>query len=110
LEINIMPQYVNEMLVPLTDAVFATRTVSYTGTAGSTATIAPGPGTVWVWSTSAAFVIVGEGVTATSANGLPIAANVPVTLEVPNGSGAPWRVSAIQIASSGDLYVKALAN
>jgi hypothetical protein len=105
-----MSQYVNELLIPLSDAAFPTRTVGYNGSAGSTATIPAGPNCVWVLCTSSAFVIVGEGVVATAANGIPVAANVPVTLQVPRGSGAPWRVSAIRVSAAGDLYVKALAN
>ena len=105
-----MPQYTTEMLKPLTDAVYPTNTVAYTGTAGTTASYPPGPNCVWVLATTAAFVLVGEAVTATATTGIPLAANVPVCLHVPRGTGAPWCVSAIQVASGGSIYVKPLGN
>jgi hypothetical protein len=79
--------------------------VAYTGTAGSTNTFQGGALAVLVWATTNAYVKVGEGVTATSAD-TPIPANVPVLLRVPPGSGAAWRVSAIQVASGGTVYAK----
>lgn len=94
-----------ELLKPLDDTVFPGRTVSYTGTAGSTATWPAGPQGVVVFATTAAYVTVGEGVTATTA-ATPLPANVPVVFAVPQGTGAPWRVSAIQVASGGDIYCK----
>jgi len=99
-----------EMLKPCPDAAFPTVTVAYTGTVGNTATYPPGPGSVWVLCTTSAFVLVGEGVVATAANGIPVAANVPVCLEVPRGSGAPWRISVIQLAAGGSLYAHPLNN
>ena len=98
------------ILNPLQDAVYPARTISYTGTAGVTATWQRGANAVQVMCTTAAYVIVGEAVTATASNGIPVAANVPVTLSVPAGGGKPWRVSAIQIASGGDVYCKPLGN
>lgn len=97
----------NDKLVPCDDASFAAQTVAYTGTAGATGTFKPGPRAVWVFCTTAAYVKVGEGVTATTA-GLPIPANWPVKVTVPEGTGAPWLVSAIQVASGGNLYAKPL--
>ncbi len=99
-----------EMLKPMTGADFGTLTVAYTGTVGNTAAYPRGPGSVWVLCTTSAFVLVGEGAVATAANGIPVAANVPVCLEVPPGTGAPWRVSAIQIAAGGSLYTHPLNN
>ncbi len=87
------------------DAAFAAKTASYTGTAGSTATFQNGPNAVLVFATTAAYIKVGEGVTATTAS-TPLPANVPIIMAVPPGSGAPWRVSAIQIATGGDVYAK----
>jgi hypothetical protein len=58
-----------------------------------------------VWCTTDAYVRVGVGVTATTAD-LPIPAAVPVLLKVENPTGEPWRVSAIQIASGGSVYAK----
>ena len=94
-----------ELLKPCADAVFPAKTVSYTGTAGSTGTWAAGPQGVVVFCTTAAYVVVGEGVTATTSS-TPLPANTPVPFAVPQGTGAPWRVSAIQIASGGDVYCK----
>ena len=94
-----------ELLNILDDTKFPGRTVSYTGTAGVTATWTPGPQGVVIFCTTAAYVTVGEGVTATTAS-TPLPANTPVPFKVPQGTGAPWRVSAIQIASGGDLYAK----
>jgi hypothetical protein len=94
-----------ELLNPLDDATFTARTASYSGTAGSTGTWPAGPQGVVVWCTTAAYVRVGEGVTATTAD-TPIPANTPIPFKVPGGTGAPWRVSAIQVASGGAVYAK----
>ena len=94
-----------ELLNPLDDATFTARSASFTGTAGSTATWPAGPQGVVVWCTTAAYVRVGEGVTATTSD-TPIPANTPIPFKVPGGTGAPWRVSAIQISGSGTVYAK----
>lgn len=94
-----------ELLNPLADGNFPARTASYTGTAGSTTAWPAGAQGVVVWSTTAAYVTVGEGVTATTSS-TPIPANTPIPFIVPQGTGAPWRVSAIQIASGGTVYAK----
>lgn len=94
-----------ELLNPLADGNFPAYTASYTGTAGSTTAWPSGPQGVVVWSTTAAYVTVGEGVTATTSS-TPIPANTPIPFIVPQGTGAPWRVSAIQIASGGTVYAK----
>ena len=94
-----------ELLRPLNDSNFTARSVAYTGTAGSTATWPAGPQGVVVWSTTDAYVRVGEGVTATTAD-TPIPAYTPIPFFVPQGTGAPFRVSAIQVASGGTLYAK----
>ena len=94
-----------ELLRPLNDAGFATQSVAYTGTAGSVTGWNAGPQGVLVWSTTDAYILVGEGVTATTA-ATPLPANTPVPFTVPQGTGAVWRVSAIQIASGGTLYAK----
>ena len=94
-----------ELLNPMADAVYPGRTVAYTGTAGSTATWQSGPQGVVVWCTTAAYVVVGEGVTATTSS-TPIPANTPIPFIVPQGTGAPWLVSAIQVGSNGNLYAK----
>jgi hypothetical protein len=94
-----------ELLNPLADANYPAYTASYTGTAGSTTAWPSGPQGVVIWSTTAAYVTVGEGVTATTSS-TPIPANTPIPFIVPQGTGAPWRVSAIQIASGGTVYAK----
>jgi hypothetical protein len=83
-------------------------TITYTGTAGVTAAFLPGSRGVLVWCTTDAYVKVGEAVTATTSD-TPIPAGVPVVLEVPTGTGAPWRVSAIQISAGGSVYAKPIA-
>ena len=95
-----------DLLRPLTDSTFPARTATYTGTAGSTSTWPAGPQGVVVWSDQACYVIVGEGVTATTANGTPIPANTPIPFVIPQGTGAPWRVSAIQVSAGGTVYAK----
>ena len=92
-----------ELLNPLDG--YPAYSASYTGTAGSTSEWNPGPEGVVVWCTTAAYIRVGEGVTATTAD-TPIPANTPIPFIVPNGTGAPWRVSAIQIGSGGTVYAK----
>lgn len=92
-----------QLLNPLDE--YPAYTASYTGTAGSTTAWNPGPEGVVVWSTTAAYVKVGEGVTATTAD-TPIPANTPIPFVVPNGTGAPWRVSAIQVSTGGSVYAK----
>lgn len=91
---------------PLYDAAYPAQKVAYTGTAGNSSAYPPGPQAVYVSCSTAAYVAVGEGVTATTSNGLPVAANVPVVIAVPFGTGAAWRVSAIQDSSGGNLFVK----
>ena len=94
-----------ELLNPLADANYPAYTASYTGTAGSTTAWPAGPQGVVIWSTTAAYVTVGEDVTATTSS-TPIPANTPIPFIVPQGTGAPWRVSAIQIGSAGTVYAK----
>ena len=94
-----------ELLNPMADGVYPGRTVGYTGTAGSTATWQSGPQGVVVWATTPCYVVVGEGVTATTSS-TPIPAYTPIPFIVPQGTGAPWRVSAIRVADSGDIYAK----
>jgi len=94
-----------ELLNPLADALFPGRTVSYTGTAGSTATWQAGPQGVVVWARTPCYVVVGEGVTATTAS-TPIPAYTPIPFIVPQGTGAPWRVSAIRVSDDGAVYAK----
>lgn len=94
-----------ELLNPLADSNFPAQTAAYTGTAGSTTAWPAGPQGVLVWSSTSAYVSVGEGVTATT-SATPIPANTIVYFQVPQSTGAPWRVSAIQVASGGSVYAK----
>jgi len=97
-----------ELLNPLSSASYAAQSVAYTGTAGSTTGWPAGPQAVLVWSDSASYILVGEGVTATTTNGTPLPANTPVPFKVPQGAGGVWRVSAIQVAAGGTVYAKPL--
>ena len=94
-----------ELLRPLDDAGFATQNAAYTGTAGSTTGWNAGPQGVLVWSTTDAYVRIGEGVTATSAD-TPIPAFTPIPFTVPAGTGGVWLVSALQLGVGGTVYAK----
>ena len=80
--------------------------VAFTDTAGSTSNFMPAASSVMVWSTADCYVKVGEGVTATSAD-TPIPSYTPMFFPVAQGTGAPWRVSAVQISEGGTIYAKA---
>ena len=94
-----------ELLNPLADALFPGKTVTYTGTAGATGSWNAGPQGVVIWATTPCYVVVGEDVTATTAS-TPIPAFTPIPFTVPEGTGAPWRVSAIQVSAGGTVYCK----
>ena len=88
-----------ELLNPLASADFPAKSVAYTGTWTA------GPQGVVIWSDQACYVLVGEGVTATT-DATPIPPFTPIPFKVPGGTGAPWRVSAIQVATGGTIYCK----
>ena len=94
-----------EFLNPLAQANYPAKSVAYTGTAGSTGNWPPGPQGVMVWSDQACYVEVGEGVTATTSS-TPIPPLTPIPFKVPQGTGAPFRVSAIQVSLGGTIYCK----
>jgi hypothetical protein len=94
-----------DLLKVCTDASYGAKSVAYTGTAGTTGSWPTGPQGVWVWSTTDAFIRVGEGVTATTAD-TPLPANRPVAFAVSNPTGGPWVVSAVQVSAGGTLYAK----
>jgi len=94
-----------ELLNPLNDTTFPALSVAYTGTAGNTSTWQAGPQGVVIWSDQACYVAVGVGAVATTAS-TPIPANSPIPFKVPEGTGAPWRVSAIQVSTGGTVYAK----
>lgn len=93
--------------VPMENGAFPPRNVAYTGTAGTIATPwrRAGAVSVWVWTTTDAYVVVGNGTVATTSVGTPIPAYTPVILPVPDG-GETWTVSAIQISAGGTMYCK----
>lgn len=80
--------------------------ITTSGTAANSSDQKPGPTSVMVWGTEAFYVTVGEGVTAVTTS-VPIPAGVPFFLPIPPGTGAPWRVSALQITTAGTVYYKA---
>lgn len=80
--------------------------VAYTGTAGTTGTLAAGANFVWVFTTSIAHIKVsynGDATAATTAD-FPIPASVPVKIPLQSGYGG-CKVSAIQSAAGGNLHV-----
>lgn len=94
-----------ELLNPLSDLNYPSKSASYNGTATATGTWASGPEGVMIWSDQPCYVKVGEGAIATTSS-TPIPAYTPISFKVPQGSGAPWRVSAIQIVGNGVVYAK----
>ena len=94
-----------ELLNPLADADFTAKSISYTGTAGVTGTWSAGPQGVVVWSDQACYVLVGEGVTATTSS-TPVPPFTPIPFKVPQGTGGQWRVSAIRVSADGTVYAK----
>lgn len=94
-----------ELLNPLAKTTYPAATASYSGSAGNTADWAPGPEGVLVWSTTPCYVEIGVGAVATTAS-TPIPAYTPIPFYLPPGSGAPWRVSAIQVSDAGTIYCK----
>ena len=94
------------IVIPVNESNYAAQTVSYTGTAGSvTGWTAGDPGlAVLVWCDTAAYIRVGDGVTATTSD-TPLPANTPVVLAIPV-SAVKFRVSAIQVGTGGNLYAK----
>lgn len=94
-----------ELLNPLSTANFPGRTVSFTGTAGSTAVWPAGPEGVMVWSDQPCYVEVGEGAVATTSS-TPIPAFTPIPFKIPTGTSGGWRVSAVQISSAGAIFCK----
>ena len=95
-----------ELLNPCTKADFPAYSVAYTGTAGNTTAWNPGPQGVVAWSDQACYVEVGVGAVATTAS-TPIPPFTPIPFVLPtNTTGAPWRVSAVQVSTGGTIYAK----
>ena len=94
-----------DSLVPLNDAQFAAQTTTYTGTAGTVTGWPHGPRAVLVTCTTDAYVRVGEGVTATTADTF-VPAYASRVFSVPIKSRSEWTVSAIQVSAGGSVYAK----
>lgn len=78
-----------------------TQTVAYTGTAGvATNAFGTQTTTIYVVSTTACFIKFGTAPTATTAD-MYLPANFPFVLQCRGGE----KVSAIQVAAGGSLYV-----
>lgn len=92
---------------PADDTDYPGDTVAYTGTAGTTdAAWQKGPSKVLVTATTAAYVKVvdaSDGVATAASTMVP--ANTPIVLQVPPSFQAFW-VSAVQVASGGNVYAK----
>lgn len=94
-------------IIPINGAEWAGQTAAYTGTAGTVTgwkRSGDGPKGVLVTVTTAAYVRVGSGVTATSSD-YYLPAGVPMTFLIP-GEGPNFTVSAIQVSSGGSVYAK----
>ena len=94
-----------ELLNPMSKADFPAYTATAGASAGNTTAWNAGPQGVLVWCEVPCYVEVGVGAVATSAS-TPIPAYTPIPFYVTPGSGAPWRVSAIQVADGGSIYCK----
>jgi hypothetical protein len=95
-----------ELLHPLADTEYPASSASSSGTAATVGTWNPGPQGVLVWATQDVYVAVGVGATATSSS-TPIPAYTPIPFFAPQtGSGAPWRVSVLQVSAAGTVYAK----
>ena len=95
-----------EMLRPLADAEYPADSDTTSGTAVALGPWGPGPQGVVVWSDQACYIEVGVGAVATTASTpIPPFTPIPFVLAV-NTSGAPWRVSAVQVSTGGTVYCK----
>ena len=94
-----------ELLRPLSITDYPSKSVSYTGTAGTTGNWTVGPQGVVVWSDQACYIEVGEGVTA-STSSTPVPPFTPIPFAVPSNVKSVWRVSAVQVSTGGTIYCK----
>ncbi len=85
------------------------QVVAYTGTAGTSTAMPIGTNSVMVWCGTIAHVAVGLDPTATTAD-MPLPANAPVVIPFDNNTGQGFKVSAVQAASGGNLYIQPLAD
>ena len=75
--------------------------VAYTGTAGTTAAVSANAVAVRVVSTTDCFIEIGTSPTAVADTGLYLVAGLPEYFSCPPSA----KVSAIQVASGGTIYV-----
>ena len=94
-----------ELLNPLAKSNFPAQTASFSGTAGSTTGWNAGPEGVMVWADAACYIAVGENATATTSD-TPIPAYTPIPFKIQPTVSGVWRVSAVQISGSGNIYCK----
>lgn len=95
-----------ELLHPLADAEYPASSVASGAAAATVGSWSPGPQGVLVWATQDVYVAVGVDATATTAS-TPIPAYTPIPFFAPQtGSGAPWRVSVLQVSTAGTVYAK----
>ena len=92
-------------IIPINGTEWAAQTTTYTGTAGTVTGWPRGPKGVYVIVSTDAYVRVGAGVTATTAD-YYLPAFTPMTFAIPGDAGTNWTVSAIQVASGGSVYAK----
>lgn len=93
------------ILNPLDDPQFTAQKLAYSGTSAESTPYPPGPDFVAVCCETAAFVVVGASVVATSIIGQYIPANSLQFFKV-NPDGRPWRVSVVQASTAGNAYIK----
>lgn len=95
-----------ELLKPTSKVDYPSSSTAFSGTAGNTDTWAPGPQGVVVWADQPCYVEIGVDAVATTGS-TPIPAFTPIPFAVPlDTSGAPWRVSALQISTGGTVFCK----
>jgi hypothetical protein len=94
-----------ELLNPMSKADFPAYTATAGASAGPTTAWNAGPQGVLVWCDVPCYVEVGPAAVATTAS-TPIPAFTPIPFYLPMGTGAPWRVSAIQVSTGGTIYCK----
>jgi len=78
------------------------KTVAYTGTAGTTAALTSEATSLRIVSTTDCFIEIDTNPTAVANTGMYLPAFVPEYIHVKDG---PIKVSAIRVSASGSLYV-----
>ena len=94
-----------ELLRPLADADFPADSDTTGAVAVSLGPWNAGPQGVMVWCTEDAYVLVGEGVTATNKS-TPIPAYTPIPFTVPPEVSGQWRVSVLKVSAGGTAFAK----